>query len=102
MGNDFAGKPPPDLPHMPGELRDATQEYKLDTGVTIPAASPHSGGALTPSRIYEKQVIYAIAYAVAARFETERREAEKRRAAEKAAAELDDMPEGSKKRCKRE
>ena len=102
MGNAFAGKPPPDLPHMPGELRDATQSYELDTGVTIPAASPHSGGALTPSRIYEKQVIYAIAYAVAARFETERREAEKRQAAEKAAEELKTMPEGSKKRCKRE
>ena len=98
MGNDFAGKPPPDLPHMPGEMRDATQAYTLDTGVRIPAASPGSGGALTASHIYDQQVIYAIAYAVAARFEAERREAEKR----KAEAEVDAMPAGAKKRAKRQ
>ena len=98
MGNDFAGKPPPDLPHMPGEMRDATQAYTLDTGVRIPAASPGSGGALTSSHIYDQQVIYAIAYAVAARFEAKRREAEKR----KAEAEVEDMPAGEKKRWKKQ
>ena len=98
MGNEFAGKPPPDLPHMPGEMRDATQAFTLDTGVRIPAASPGSGGALTSSHVYDQQVIYAIAYAVAARFEAERREAEKR----KAEAEVDAMPAGEKKRAKRQ
>ena len=98
MGNEFAGKPPPDLPHMPGTMRDATQAFTLDTSVRIPAASPGSGGALTSSHIYYQQVIYAIAYAVAARFEAERREAEKR----KADSEVNDMPAGEKKRLKRQ
>ena len=97
MGNHFAGKPPPDLPKLPGEPCDATQAYSLDSGVCIPAASPGSGRALTPSRIYEKQVIYAIAHAVAARFETERKVAEE----QKAKAKVDEMPSGPKKQWKR-
>ena len=92
LGNSFAGKSPPDLPHMPGPPRDATQAYQLDSQVSIPAASPRGGETLTPSRIYEKQAIYAIVYAVAERFEAERKVAAEQKVKDK----VDNMPPGKK------
>ena len=70
------------------------------TNVTVPAASPHSGGKMTISRAMEQKILESITFAVADRFSRELTRLEKMEAA-KAAQNYKGVMKKIKTACRR-
>ena len=85
LGEEFSGLSTPGEPLRVLSSRRATDAFVMPcTGVTVPAASPHSGGKLTRSRAMEQKILEAITFAVADRFSRELTRIERMEAAKAA------------------
>ena len=69
LGEEFSGLSTPGEPLRVLSKRRASDAFVMPcTNVTVPAASPHSGGKMTRSRAMEQKILEAITFAVADRF----------------------------------